>query len=75
MTLPKTPAVAVEAAPAATAGPTRYPVAVFALGGPCAVCGHPADSLVIYNDSRQVWHQTGFGPPCTLPNPDAKAVS
>jgi len=46
--------------------------AVFGVTGPCSVCGHEADSVVVYGDGREVFHANGDPAPCPLPNPPQK---
>lgn len=50
----------------------RRPVAVWALAGACTVCGHEADTLVVFPGHREVWHRPGAGGACVLPNPSAR---
>lgn len=44
------------------------------LGGRCTVCGHHANTLVMFPNHREVRHQPGGGRPCVLPNPPAAPV-
>lgn len=48
------------------------PVAVWALAGGCTVCGHEADTMVVFRNHREVRHRPGGGSPCVLPNPSRK---
>lgn len=47
----------------------RSPVAVFPMAGRCTVCGHHADTLVMFPNHREVRHRPGGGRACVLPNP------
>lgn len=52
--------------------PRQTPIAVWALAGQCTVCGHQADTMVVFSGHREVRHRIGGGRPCVLPNPPQK---